>query len=285
MSYITFSSLGESGGMCSQLQSYASLLAVAKANNKEIVFSKSMFSKGCSIKIFDLLKIYPNIKPDSFFKDFKLKPINFHTTSYDETLFNLDESNYDLTGRFDLYTYWYNDIKEKIDTWEFQTDIIHNAHLRLKTIKEKIGDKPIVSIHIRRGDYTLPQNQPLNIIDDEYYVKSLTQNFLPINDYNFLIFSNDIEYAKTQLEGDNVYFVEPKGIDSYSYTSSEKDDLALLSLCDHHIITNSTYSWWGAYLSKSPNKKIICPTNWLKGSSFMNGNHFPSSWINIDNKN
>ena len=285
MSYITFSNLGESGGMCSQLQSYASLLAVAKANNKEVVFSKSMFDKGCGIKIFDLLKIYPNIKPDSFFKDFKLKPINFHTTSYDETLFNLDESNYDLSGRFDLYTYWYNDIKEKIDTWEFQTDIIHNARLRLEKIKEKLGNKPTVSIHIRRGDYTLPQNQILNIVDEDYYVKALTQNFLPINDYNFLVFSNDIEYAKTQLEGDNVYFVEPKGIDSYSYTSSEKEDLALLSLCDHHIITNSTYSWWGAYLSKSPNKKIICPTNWLKGPSFMNGNHFPSNWINIDNKN
>ena len=54
MSYITFSTLGESGGMCSQLQSYASLLAVAKANNKEIVFAKSMFNKGCGIKIFDL---------------------------------------------------------------------------------------------------------------------------------------------------------------------------------------------------------------------------------------
>ena len=285
MSYITFSSLGESGGMCSQLQSYASLLAVAKANNKEIVFSKSMFDKGCSIKIFDLLKIYPNIKPDSFFEDFKLKPINFHTTSYDETLFNLDESNYDLSGRFDLYTYWYNDIKEKIDNWEFQTDLQVQAINRLNEIKEKLGKKPTVSIHIRRGDYTLPQNQILNIVDDEYYIKALTQNFLPIKDYNFLVFSNDIEYAKTQLEGDNVYFVEPKGIDSYSYTSSEKDDLALLSLCDHHIITNSTYSWWGAYLSKSLNKKIICPTNWLKGPSFMNGNHFPSNWINIDNKN
>jgi len=285
MSYITFSSLGESGGMCSQLQSYASLLAVAKANKKEIVFSKSMFKKGCTIKIFDLLKIYPNIKPDSFFNDFKSKEINFHTTSYDETLFNLDESNYDLSGRFDLYTYWYNDIKEIIDNWEFQTDLSVQALNRLNIIKEQLGDKPTVSIHIRKGDYTLPQNQILNIIDEDYYINALTQNFLPIKDYNFLVFSNDIEYAKTQLEGDNVYFVEPKGIDSYSYTSSEKDDLALLSLCDHHIITNSTYSWWGAYLSKSPNKKIICPTNWLKGSSFMNGNHFPSSWINIDNKN
>ena len=98
--------------MCSQLQSYASLLAVAKANNKKIVFSESMFNKGCGIKIFDLLQITPNIKPDSFFKDFKLKNINFHTTSYDKTLFNLDNSNYDLNGRFDLYTYWYNDIKK-----------------------------------------------------------------------------------------------------------------------------------------------------------------------------
>lgn len=271
--------------MCSQLQSYASLLSVAKANNKEIVFAKSMFDKGCGIKIFDLLKIYPNIKPDSFFEDFKSKPINFHTTSYDKTLFNLDKSNYDLSGRFDLYTYWYNDIKEKIDNWEFQTDIQVQAINRLNKIKEKLGKKPTVSIHIRRGDYTLPQNQPLNIVDEDYYVKALTKNFLPINDYNFLIFSNDIEYAKTQLEGNNVYFVEPKGIDSYSYTSSEKDDLALLSLCDHHIITNSTYSWWGAYLSKNQNKKIICPTNWLKGPSFMNGNHFPPGWINIDNKN
>ena len=66
MSYLTFSHLGESGGMCSQLQSYAGLLAVAKANNKELVFSESMFKKGYTIKIFDLLKITPNIKPDSF---------------------------------------------------------------------------------------------------------------------------------------------------------------------------------------------------------------------------
>ena len=61
-----------------------------------------------------------------------------------------------------------------------------------------------------------------------------------------------------------------------------------MSLCDHHITANSSYSWWGAFLCKNPNKKIICPTNWLKSthpSSWMNGNYYPPSWINIDNKN
>ena len=290
MSYITFSSLGESGGMCSQLQSYASMLAVAKANNKEIVFSKSMFDKGCGIKVFDLLNIIPNIKPDSFFKDFKLKKINYHTTSYDKTLFDLDSSiNYDLTGRFDLYTYWYNDIKEKIDKWEFKADILSNAKDRLIKIKEKLGNRPTVSIHIRRGDYTLPRNKALNIIDARYYIKALDK-FEPNDDYIFLVFSNDIEFAKTTLSGDNVWFVEPKGIDSNSYTSSEKEDLALLSLCDHHITTNSTYSWWGAYLSKNPDKYIVCPTNWLDKrmlpeAPWINGNHFPPNWVNIDNYN
>ena len=288
MGYITFSTLGESGGRCSQLQSYASLLAVAKANNKEVVFAKSMFDKGYSIKIFDLLEIEPVLKPDSFFKNFENKLINFKTTKYDETLFNLNELNYNLIGRFDLYTYWYNDIGKEVKSWSFNRKSQDKAIQTYKNIKENLGNKPTVSIHIRKGDYTLSQNKPLDILDSDYYLNAITKHFQPIKDYNFIVFSNDIKYAKAMLEGDNIWFVEPKGIDSRSYTSSEKDDLALLSLCDHHIIANSSYSWWGAFLSKNKNKKIICPTNWLvkdNESAWINGNYFPKEWINIDNKN
>ena len=285
--YLTLSDMGSSGGLCSQLQIYAGMLAVAKANNMEIVFSENMIKNiGVGIRIFDLLDLEPNIKPDSFFQDFKSKHINFHTTRYDETLFPIQPSgNYNLVGRFDLYTYWYNSIGDEVSKWEFKSELQTSAESRIAEIKSQLGDKPTVSIHVRRGDYLLPQYSFCNL-DSDYYIKAIVDNFMPIEDYNFIVFSNDIDYVKEVFVGDNIWFVDPIGGEKIC-TDSEKEDLALLSLCDHHIIANSSYSWWGAYLSKNPNKKVICPTNWLNSnhqSSWINGNYYPPTWINIDNK-
>ena len=300
MNYITLKNMGSSGGLCSQLQIFAGLKAVARANNLKIAFSQENIEGNLTkypptqesiqtkIRIFDLLDLNGEyeIKPQEFFNDFKDKPINFHTTRYDETLFNLEKgNNYNLIGRFDLYTYWYNSIGQEVANWDYLSDIKNQAFKRMEGIKEHFrNDKPTVSIHIRRGDYLLP-NFSFCILDQEYYTKAILKNFTPVDDYNFIVFSNDIEFAKDFLKGDNIYFVPPEGGNKVC-TDSEKEDLALLSLCDHHIIANSSYSWWGAYLSKNKNKKIICPTNWLKSnhpSSWINGNYYPPNWININN--
>ena len=300
MSYITLSKMGSSGGLCSQLQIFAGLSAVAKANNMKIVFSKEMLEGELVkyphtqedvqtyIRIFDLLDIVYEIKPKEFFSNFIQKHINFHTTTYDETLFNLDQAyNYDLSGRFDLYTYWYDSIGKEVAAWKYNQSLQYTADNRFKEIKEIFGnDKPTVSIHIRRGDYLLPGFSFCEL-DAEYYTKAIVDNFLPVEEYNFIVFSNDIKFAKELFEGDNIHFVEPKGGEKVC-TDSEKEDLALMSLCDHHITANSSYSWWGAFLSKSINKKIICPTNWLMAnhqSSWINGKYYPPTWINIDNNN
>jgi hypothetical protein len=300
MRYITLKDMGSSGGLCSQLQIFAGLLAVAKANGMKIAFSEKMLVGETTryphtqeiiqtkIRIFDLLELEYEIKPEEFFNNFKDKHINFHTTTYDHTLFELDQSyNYNLVGRFDLYTYWYNDIGDKVSSWEYKHDLQVGANKRMEEIKKKFAnDKPVVSIHIRRGDYLLPGFSFCEL-DADYYTKAIVDHFLPVEDFNFLVFSNDIEFAKELFEGGNIHFVDPERGDKVC-TDSEKEDLALMSLCDHFITANSSYSWWGAFLSKSLNKKVICPTNWLLAnhqSSWMNGNYYPPTWINIDNKN
>lgn len=298
MSYITLNNIGGSGGLCSQLQIYASLVAVAKANNKKLVFTKSnleghptTYHTGeiyqTKIRVFELLDLEYKIVDENFLNTFEDKHINFHTTTYDESLFQLDpKKNYNLIGRFDLYTYWYNDIGDEVASWNFVESLQKQAEERMLDIKKFFGnDKPTVSIHIRRGDYLLP-NHHFAILDSDYYKEAITSQFWHPLDYNFIIFSNDIEYCKEIFEGDNIYFITPEGGDKVC-SDSEKEDLVLLSLCDHHIIANSSYSWWGAFLSKNPNKKIICPTNWLKSyhpSSWINGNYYPPTWININNK-
>jgi hypothetical protein len=138
--YLTLSDMGSSGGLCSQLQIYAGMLAVAKANNTEIVFSENMIKNtGVGIRIFDLLDLKPNIKPDSFFQDFKSKHINFHTTRYDETLFPIQPpGNYNLVGRFDLYTYWYNDIRNEVEAWNYKKALQDQQEKRHKCFLKRI---------------------------------------------------------------------------------------------------------------------------------------------------
>lgn len=300
MSYITLKDMGSSGGLCSQLAIYAGLLAVAKANGKKVIFSQKAVDGVLAtyphtqekiqtkIRVFELLDLDYEVMPDEFFTNFQDKHINFHTTTYDETLFSLDpNTNYNLVGRFDLYTYWYNDIGNEVAAWKYKQELQKQAESRMADIKKYFkNNNPTVSIHIRRGDYTLP-NFSFCELNGDYYTKAIVENFLPIKDYNFVVFSNDIQYAKDMFDGDNIWFVDPVGGEKVC-TDSEKEDLALMSLCDHHITANSSYSWWGAFLCKNPDKKIICPTNWLKAyhqSSWINGRYYPPTWINIDNEN
>ena len=107
------------------------------------------------------------------------------------------------------------------------------------------------SIHVRRGNYVERQHfHPLQTI--EYYKKSIS---IIGEKTLFLIFSDDIEWCKVNLD-----FIENK-----IFISGNLDyyDLYLMSMCYHNIIANSSFSWWGAWLNKNTNKKVVYPYIWF----------------------
>jgi hypothetical protein len=278
MNYITFKTISEAGNLASQIQQYASLYAIAKENNLEIIFPISSLSKGYGFKFAKALEIPIKTENDEFFNDFiDIRPND--KLLVDKSLFNLEKGkNYNLTFRYDLFHYWYPKYKTDIDNWNWNQNHLNSASDIYKKIK--IKDKELVSLHIRRGDYLLPQHSHYCQLDQNYYSQALSSFFEDIEKYQFIIFSNDIEWCKENLleESEIVTFIEP-GVDYV--------DLVLMSLCDHNIIANSSYSLWAAFKNNNPNKKVYCPTNYLKNSSawaHINGNYYPKEWINIDNK-
>lgn len=135
-----------------------------------------------------------------------------------------------------------------------------------------------VSVHIRRGDYVQPSdaNQVTSVLQREYYLKAMqffNQTLLaPV----YFVFSDDIEWAMENLpHSQNMHFV------AQGPEIPDVEDLILMSCCRHHIIANSSFSWWGAWLSKDPTKLVIAPKIWFPGSAINTEDIYCKNWIRL----
>lgn len=137
-------------------------------------------------------------------------------------------------------------------------------------LKYNFMDKKTTSIHVRRGDYLkYPNHHPTQPI--EYYTNSI--KYLENETELFVIFSDDILWCKENLKINNAIYIE-----------GEKDynELYLMSLCKNNIISNSSFSWWGAWLNDNENKKVIGPNVWFGNAiNHYTGDIIPESWIKI----
>jgi hypothetical protein len=133
-----------------------------------------------------------------------------------------------------------------------------------------IKNKKTTSIHVRRGDYVnYPNLHPTQSL--EYYEQSI--EILKNETEIFLIFSDDIIWCKENIKLENAIYIE-----------NEKDyiELYLMSLCDNNIISNSSFSWWGAWLNENPNKIVIGPLKWFGIDIQHNtGDILPNNWIKL----
>jgi hypothetical protein len=88
-----------------------------------------------------------------------------------------------------------------------------------------------------------------------------------------LIFSDDIDWCKNNLQFKNMVFIE---------NQNTFEDIWLMSLCKHNIIANSSFSWWGAWLNKKSDKIVIAPNDWFGPNSNLNtSNIVPQTWIKL----
>ncbi|MCH5258182.1 MAG: alpha-1,2-fucosyltransferase [Lachnospiraceae bacterium] len=131
-----------------------------------------------------------------------------------------------------------------------------------------------VSVHIRRGDYLLPENLELfgDICTESYYENAMEQMKSERPDCRFYLFTNDKEWLKGQIvkrTETNMQNADKGFIDDIEVVDlGEQSDYAefvLMSKCKHNILANSSFSWWASYLNHNPNKIVLAPDRWLNG--------------------
>lgn len=135
-----------------------------------------------------------------------------------------------------------------------------------------------VSVHVRRGDYvTNPTTFRLHgVCPPEYYQAAVARLAQSVGELHLFVFSDDPIWVSQHLRFDHpTTYLDHNGPDK-SY-----EDLRLLSLCRHHIIANSSFSWWGAWLSNRPDKIVIAPQRWFREFAGDTRDLVPDTWIRM----
>ena len=139
----------------------------------------------------------------------------------------------------------------------------------------KIKSTTAVSIHVRRGDYASNPvvRRQFGICSKQYYQNAISTITARIPNATFFIFSDEPEWVKNNLNlaGEStVVYIPQNGM-------SDTHSLVLMSQCQHHIIANSSFSWWAAWLNQNPAKIVIAPTPWFNSLRY-DAHLIPDTW-------
>ncbi|HIP35301.1 MAG TPA: alpha-1,2-fucosyltransferase [Crocinitomix sp.] len=288
------------GGLGNQMFQFATAYALAKKNNTNIGIDLSEISskkhkqnftyrnfqldKTFNISNFELIPsfaydfIVGNQLKDKL-KRFFVKGDFFYEKSleFDNSLFQINNKNTYIEGYFQSEKYFIEFEKEIKKQFTFK----QKTNLKTQNLSNFLSNKQTLAIHIRRGDYV--NNKAINSTHGtcpvEYYQKALS--YFDLNKHHLCFFSDDINWVKKTFTS----IIELKSITFVDWNSGEDawQDMYLMSLCKNFIIANSSFSWWGAWLSKHTNKKIIAPKQWFnnKTKNLQTKDLIPSSWIKI----
>lgn len=297
------------GGLGNQMFQYAFAASWKYRNPDEQVFVDTQHYKNAFIKVYhgnnfyhkgyEIDKVFPNasITPASAWD---LMKVSFYIPNQiiaravrrifpkRKTEFVADQQPYvfipealTVSGNCYFDGYWmspayFNDCRE---------DIIKEFAFKQFDTKENIDLESLlkqdnsITIHIRRGDY-VGSNTLGGICTLEYYRNALHEARKGIANPVFFIFSNDqkwcLENLKDEFADSPVHFVtNNRGTDSYR-------DMQLMSIARCNILSNSSFSWWGAFLNQRQDHLTFCPNKWHNTMEYKD--HFVDGWIKVDIK-
>ena len=247
---ISFNNLGNLGRLANQMFQYASLKGIARNRGYEFsIPPREVFGKRDPMVQQSDLNIYDAFGLDKKNKVglFPNKVLQERTHTFDEELFTNCPDNIDLLGFYQSEKYFKHIEDEIREDFTFESELVKSCK---EFLEYTFVYRDVIALHIRRSDYIVNPNHPAQPI--EYYQRALEM----FPDLDVIVFSDDTEWCKQQeiFSSDRFSIAEGNTTDA---------DLCLMSMCNFHIIANSSFSWWGAWLAKS--KKVIAPTNWFGG--------------------
>ena len=268
---IGFNALGRMGRLCNQMFQYAALKGIARKTGVDC--SIPHYTQAVDDGIGNMLRTELF---DSFDLDVKIGLLNnghapvvnerhFH---FDEELFKMCPDHVDLRGYFQTEKYFKHIEKEIRSDFTFKDEILNPCKEMIESVENPIA------LHVRRGDYIQNSENHFNL-PIAYYDAALSKFDA---DRNVIVFSDDPVWCH-----DEGTFADDRFI--ISENEDNRVDLCLMSLCDDFIIANSSYSWWGAWLSANKDKTVIAPAHWFGKTGYTKDHNtkdlIPDDWTII----
>lgn len=199
-----------------------------------------------------------------------------YSIAFNNEFFKLPRNTY-LEGNFQSYKY-----HQYLDK-AFFAEITEGITLRTdaKEALQKIQALSGIAVHVRRGDYAknAHTNSIHGTLEMSYYFEAMRYFESKFENPVFFIFSDDVEYIKAQFnQNEKCVFLTNPG------SFSDMEEFYLMTNCSHHIIANSSFSWWAAYLrGKKCVNEVVCPQHWFRNApkGFVYEDLIPQNWIKI----
>jgi hypothetical protein len=210
----------------------------------------------------------------------EMKPY-YRRRIYNEPHFHFDKNFFKAPARIYLDGYWQSEcyFHNIVSILHKEFMVNHPQQGKNAQFASISSGANSVSIHIRRGDYinNPGTNEHHGFCSPAYYSRCIEWIARHIEKPYFFVFSDDIAWAKAHLPTHEHFIFVDHNTEKNAY-----EDLRLMSQCKHHIIANSTFSWWGAWLGSYQDKKVLAPSPWFNAAQHSTADLIPEGWILIE---